>query len=207
MKTSQIHIHRIWWPKLTVTAFQCLTTETASLDIDLSIKLDLLWVANSLRCHSHQAKQGGNSHSLANIGTRFMDLCLAASSKVSESRWIDVGAQFVLQATLHEQSEGTTISNDLDQLRSWTSDNAARNAQWEHTWLSELSRYAVLPKDAQVSPEQKYPFTLFKAMVMEFLLDLMTTLDPPILIQLECGKLGNLSRTETQKLLERAGQR
>jgi hypothetical protein len=39
---------------------------------------------------------------------------------------------------------------------------------------------------------------------MRFLLDLMTVLEPPILIELERGKLGNLSRDETRALLERA---
>ncbi|GLB10648.1 hypothetical protein AtubIFM57258_007057 [Aspergillus tubingensis] len=41
--------------------------------------------------------------------------------------------------------------------------------------------------------------------VHRFLTDLMKTLDPPILIQLERGKLGGLSREETQQLKDRIG--
>ncbi|CAK40925.1 hypothetical protein CBS63078_6235 [Aspergillus niger] len=42
-------------------------------------------------------------------------------------------------------------------------------------------------------------------LVHRFLTDLMKTLDPPILIQLERGRLGGLSREETQQLKDRIG--
>ena len=54
---------------------------------------------------------------------------------------------------------------------------------------------------------KKYPLNQFKETVMLFLLDLMTTLDQPVLMQLERGKLGNLSRMETELLLQRVGIR
>lgn len=46
-----------------------------------------------------------------------------------------------------------------------------------------------------------------KSAVVDFLSDLVKTLDPPVLVQLERGQLGKLSRAETEQLKIRVGIR
>jgi hypothetical protein len=43
--------------------------------------------------------------------------------------------------------------------------------------------------------------------VLVFLFDLMSALDSPLLIELERGQIGRLTRDETQRLKERIGLR
>ena len=87
-------------------------------------------------------------------------------------------------------------------------------------WIDENlgGEFSGIDFDVQTSPgksafhaaqegRKKYPLNQFRETVMLFLLDLMTTLDQPVLMQLERGKLGNLSRMETELLLQRVGIR
>lgn len=127
-----------------------------------------------------------------------MNLCLSAVPKVSESRWLELGVQFLHQASIHENMTPDD-ADAIKHLREWNCINPDRNKRWFQT------RQAYGNVGAEF--ERKFPLPRFKKIVMRFLLDLMTVLDPPILIELERGKLGNLSRDETRQLLERAGLR
>ncbi|KAJ5767914.1 hypothetical protein N7533_000497 [Penicillium manginii] len=170
----------------------------SSLAVDLNIKREILWVADAVRCYKQEPRQGRepDSPQLATIGLQFMNLCLAAVPKVSESRWLDVGAQFLHQAAVHDhhaQDPGA-----IKRLQEWVCINPRRNKRWFETWQAYGCNEGV------AESSRRFPLTRFKDTVMRFLLDLMTVLEPPILIELERGKLGNLSRDETRALLERA---
>jgi hypothetical protein len=52
---------------------------------------------------------------------------------------------------------------------------------------------------------RKLPLFRFEGDVIDLLFDIMKSLEPPVLIQLERGKLGDLSRAETQALKDRIG--
>lgn len=138
-----------------------------------------------------------------------MDLCSAAVDKVSITRWFNTGAQFMLQAALEEHHQADTPSHTLHKLSRWTPPNSA----WNPKWASIRQQYAgELPDLGDMSTVRdslirKFPFMGFKSSVLMFLSDLMSTLDPPLLIQLEQGQVGQLSRAATQGLKERIGIR
>lgn len=143
---------------------------------------------------------------LARIGIEFMDLCSTAKSKVSETRWVETGAWFLAQAALEESHEGHPPSEDLTRLRGWTPSEPLHKYQGANVFqhrARELFPFG-LASETRAS-DRENGIRQLKAIVMRFLMDLMVTLDPPILLQLERGKLGDLSRDETQRLKERVG--
>lgn len=183
------------------------------LPLDLDIKLRILTVAYQLWNYTlppATPRAGGDPNPrLASIGIEFMDMCAVAVSKVSETRWFDTGARFMTQAVLEEQRDGTARPEALDRFYAWKPSGPERNLKWS----SAFERYAAELPDSAGGPaawethQQRYPFAEFKAIVVAFLFELMTTLDPPVLIQLEQGKLGSLTTAETQQLKERIGIR
>lgn len=177
----------------------------APLPQDLDIKMSVLAVADQLR-HT-LTDQHENCLPVAKIGIEFMNLCSKAISKVSKKRWFDAGARFVVQARLDDQREECQPSEDFLQLNSWSPGDAALDARWikiRQRYTDDLDM--VLVNNAHTATA-KYPPLEFKAIILTFLRDLMTTTDAPILIQLERGKLGDLSREETQNLKDRVGLR
>lgn len=143
------------------------------------------------------------------MGIEFLDLCSTAASKVSETRWFDTGARFMVQAVIEEHREGIAPSDVLSKFRAWNPGDPARHAKWANVrqrYASELPNHSGMSA-AHNSISHKFPFAEFKTTVLVFLSDLMTTLDTPLLIELERGQIGNLSRAETQRLKERLGLR
>lgn len=148
---------------------------------------------------------------LSIIGVEFMELCALAVHKVSETRWFETGAQFVAHAVIEERYEGSTPtpSEDVSKLCAWAPSDPARNSKWikiRQRCINEL------PNHCDLSPTRsdlnhKFPFEQFRSCVLVFLFDLMSTLDSPLLIELERGQIGRLTRDETQRLRERIGLR
>lgn len=136
-----------------------------------------------------------------------MDLCATAISKVSETRWFDIGAQFLMQASLEELHEQNSFSDMQNTLSTWNPPDPTQIPRW----IGVRQRYVrELPEFGDISTvrgllAEKFPFEEFRTSTFIFLFDLMTTLDPPLLVQLERGQLGQLSRAETQLLKERIG--
>ncbi|KAJ5798217.1 uncharacterized protein N7503_007513 [Penicillium pulvis] len=176
---------------------------------DLAIKLQLLTVADQLRQYIAQGNQNlVENMRLSTIGMRFMGLCSTASAKVSETRWFDTGVRFMVQAVLEGRREEIQPSEDLHKLCSWTPSEPAQISKWEivrQRYAGELSDASQTNKAQSVA--LKSPLPEFIAIVGTFLRDLMTTLDAPILIQVERGQLEGLSPEETQRLKARVGLR
>lgn len=178
---------------------------------DLNIKLRILEISDKVRRYkvapAEIAFEG--SRSLSQIGIEFMDLCSAAVEKVSTTRWFNAGAQFMLQAALEEYYNGDTPSHTLHKLSTWIPPNPA----WNSKWTSIRQQYAgALPDPGEMSTvrdslTRKYPFADFKHSILVFLGELMSTLDPPLLIQLEQGQVGQLTRAATRSIKERIGIR
>lgn len=111
----------------------------------------------------------------------------------------------MIQSALQGVREGVEVS--LRQFSTWTPDTSERRSKW---WDVRESYAAEIPDDlgdraAWETLNQQHPFAHFKAIVVEFLFELMTTLDAPILLQLERGKLDGWTAEETQQLMEEAG--
>lgn len=132
-----------------------------------------------------------------------MDLCSSATSKVSETRWFDVGARILAHAARDEQAKGNSPSHDLNQLYSWSSNNHSHQMKWEKA----RSEYLAKPPLNRTVDTQSSELELskLKDIILRFLVDLVNTLDQPILVQLERGKLWDLSALETHRLKERVG--
>lgn len=178
---------------------------------DLDIKLRVLGVAHRIRHYMPTQEQHsrGACPPLSEIGIEFMDLCAAAVHKVSETRWFDIGARFMVQAVLEEQPEGSPPSDSLSKLCAWAPNDPARNLKWmriRQSYTKDLPNHVDISA-ARIDLNRKFPFEEFRFFVLVFLFDLMTTLDSPLLIQLERGQVGNLTRDETQRLKERVGLR
>ncbi|KAJ5114591.1 hypothetical protein NUU61_000350 [Penicillium alfredii] len=207
--------HDVDWLVHSIQTFQSSRTESPAPppSRDLKIKLQLLTVAHRLRGYTPaRDARSRPTPTLSAIAIEFMDLCSAAVDKVSEPRWFDIGARFMLQAVLEEHRiADRTPSQALRQLFAWAPGEPDRDLKWAHS-RHQYSSDLPLPgrpsaPERQDALAQKFPLFEFKNLVIEFLRDLMTTLDPPILIQLERGKLGSLSRAETQQLKARIGLR
>ncbi|KAJ5885320.1 hypothetical protein N7495_009830 [Penicillium taxi] len=187
---------------------------TATLEIplpqDIEIKLQTLEVAYELFNHDTSPETCSHrSHiQLSKIGIDFMDLCTAAASIVSETSWLDICARFQVQALLEEIKSGHDLSEDTCKLLAWAPADPDLNSKWLHIRQRYSSQ---LPRPGEVSTGHKMasesPIDEFKAIVTNFLINLMTKLDAPVLIQLERGKLFDLSREETRALKERVGLR
>lgn len=166
-------------------------------------------MADALRVYN-PVPTSGRPPRLSSIGLEFMDLCTKVISRVSETRWFDTGAQFLIQAAVEEPREGDTSSDVLHQFSkfsAWTPSDRSRMSKWmriRQRYINELPGPEEFPS-LRASLMEKFPFMEFKASVLKFLFDLMVTLDPPLLIQLERGQVGQLSRAETQRLKERIG--
>ncbi|KAJ5633024.1 hypothetical protein N7490_009363 [Penicillium lividum] len=200
------------WQVESLEGFRSLVASThpeIPLPQDLHIKLQLLAVADGLRHYGAQSNQTQEEcPRLPAIGVAFMDLCTTAAAKVSETRWFDTGARFMVQAVLEDQRDGRQPSEDMSKLCSWSPSDPALGSKW----VNIRQRYASALTDAiehhrGQSVTQNYPLSEFKAIAMTFLRDLMMTLDPPIIIQLERGQLSGLSPEETQRLKARVGLR
>lgn len=177
---------------------------------DVEIKIRILDLANQLRLYeltqSTRIRRAGGTPRLAKIGLEFMNLCTIAAHKVSEARWFDIGARLLVQAALEEQRENEISSEDLSKLCSWTPGEPARDSRWTNVRQGYLEDWPSRITGAQ-PPGDKVNFHEFMTEMVEFLTDLMNTLDPPILIQLERGKLGDLTHDETQQLKAQVGLR
>ncbi|KAJ5256552.1 hypothetical protein N7478_012656 [Penicillium angulare] len=176
---------------------------------DLGIKFGILTAADQLR-HATTTRTDQSREQrvpISQTGMMFVQLCSAASSKISESRFFDALARFIIQAIIEDQSEGRQPSKYLTELCSWAPEDPAQRSKWtaiRQRYVDELDLGS--PRATQKAVQQ-YPLLEFITILTTFLRDLMTTLDPPVLIQLERGKLGDLTREDTQDLKNLVGLR
>ncbi|KAJ6153781.1 hypothetical protein N7470_006740 [Penicillium chermesinum] len=170
---------------------------------DVQIKTRILAVADGLRKHTHT--EAPDRKALPALGLEFLELCATVVERVSKKRWFDVGALWIYLATKEYQyGDDVSPSEDLLKLCSWVPNDPGLSLRWAQVrwkYVSEPSNPGDIPT---VSPSLPQPLDRHAVMIIgEFLYDLMATLDAPILIQLERGKLGDLTRAETQDLLNR----
>lgn len=146
-----------------------------------------------------------------NLLDKYITLCHVSKNKLPEGH-ADIATKLVMQAA---SNECRTIGNGsrhgyrecvhrvIEHLRK-NSDPGKSQANTEY--LSYIRLPIDPPPDAMREARQrKSRENGIVSAVHGFLTNLMKTLDPPILLQLERGKVGGLSREETQKLKEKVG--
>ncbi|PWY65945.1 hypothetical protein BO94DRAFT_504594 [Aspergillus sclerotioniger CBS 115572] len=142
---------------------------------------------------------------------RFITLCHASKNRLPEGH-ADIATKLIMQAAL---SECRTIGNRsrdgyrecvhrvIERLRK-TSNSGISQANTEY--LSYIRLPIDPPPDGtREAPQRISHINGMAPAVHVFLTNLMKTLNPPILLQLERGKLGGLSREETQQLKDKVG--
>ncbi|RAL06303.1 uncharacterized protein BO80DRAFT_7789 [Aspergillus ibericus CBS 121593] len=141
-----------------------------------------------------------------NLLDKFVRLCLVSNNKLPEGH-TDIATELIKQAALNEYCTMGTQPRDgysecahrvIGRLRE-TLEHGSNQLSTEY--LSYVRLPIDLPPDVWKMPRDNG----ISRAVHCFLTDLMKMLDPPILIQLERGKLGGLSREETQKLRDKVG--
>ncbi|KAJ6032399.1 hypothetical protein N7540_003131 [Penicillium herquei] len=176
---------------------------------DLDIKFRILSLADHLRRVGIRSEDSDpNRPSISQFGLEFRDLCLTAIDRVCELRWFDTTARLIIQALLDDKRRGhQQFSQDTLNLYSWTPGDPERDAVWSKVRYSYISDLDIRVEFPEQLLAENYPIQEFKAVLMTFLRDLMMVMDEPVLLQLERGKLWDLTPEETQDLKSRCGLR
>ncbi|KAJ5726481.1 uncharacterized protein N7483_007838 [Penicillium malachiteum] len=176
---------------------------------DLDIKFRILSLADHLRrvgIRSEDSDQ--NRPSISQFGLEFRDLCLTAIARICELRWFDTTARLIIQALLDDKRRGhQQFSQETLNLYSWTPGDPERDAVWSKVRYSYLSDLDIRVEFPEQLFADNYSIEEFKDVSMTFLRDLMMVMDEPVLLQLERGKLWDLTPEETQDLKTRCGLR
>ena len=141
-----------------------------------------------------------------------MELCAMAKEKVSVTRWVDITAQFLMQAAAEEyHRHGNESPETFNKCLSWEPNDHSQAFVWKQAsakYVDSLQsqRRALLNAHSETTSSEG-SLRRLEGIVVDFLLDLMRTLDPPVLVQLEIGQLGRLSRAETEQLKGQIGFR
>ena len=174
---------------------------------DLQLKLKILDLADGIRTYTTPT---AGRRPLVDLALDFMNLCSFAVAKVSKTRWFEIGAICTRLAVADYQIQ----TNDDDghppegllKLCSWAPDDPGLSSRWTDVQWKFVDKPPTAGGIPTVSsPVPQLTGSDLLMMMGEFLYDLMMTLDEPILIQLERGRLRDLTREETNSLLERVG--
>ncbi|KAE8148824.1 hypothetical protein BDV25DRAFT_141417 [Aspergillus avenaceus] len=206
------------WYTDTIGIFRSQLPATALLSDDVRIKLQLLELVNGFRqypfdnrnlnppstfSHTNQ----GKSVTLMQMATSFKSLCKTVSTMVSETNWVDIAAQFVIQAVL-EKHQAPGFTDTQNQRIAWAKETLEQ-LSGEGQVSAQYMRYVQPPigpdHDRLTSSFSELPIDRFRWSVFDILRTIMKMLEPPVLIQLERGQLCGLSRAETQDLKNRVG--
>ncbi|XP_077660482.1 uncharacterized protein AFUA_3G05380 [Aspergillus fumigatus Af293] len=146
------------------------------------------------------------------IAYAFISLCIVANDHLPNTNWADIAAQLMLKAASEKHSShGSTTPDIFYELIAQAPESVKKWPEWQRvadkyeTYLQPPFR--VLPSRDLETALQRPPTHRLGTIIIEFLFDLMRRLSPPILLQLERGKLCGLSRAETQGLKTKVGLR
>lgn len=146
------------------------------------------------------------------IAYAFISLCIVANDHVSDTNWADIAAQLMLKAASERhESYGITTPETFSELIAQAPESFKRTPDWQRV-ADKYETYiqpplGVLPSRHLESTLKRLHTHRLGTTIIEFLFDLMRRLNPPILLQLERGKLYGLSQAETQGLKTKVGLR
>ncbi|GIJ87182.1 hypothetical protein Asppvi_006088 [Aspergillus pseudoviridinutans] len=142
------------------------------------------------------------------IAYAFISLCIVANDHLSDN-WADIAAQLMLKAAY--ENHGSTMPDKFYELIAQAPEALKKKPDWQRV-ADKYETYlqpplGVLPSRDLETPLKRLPTHQLGTIIIEFLFDLMRCLNPPVLLQLERGKLYGLSRAETQGLKTKVGLR
>ncbi|KAE8349070.1 hypothetical protein BDV28DRAFT_160809 [Aspergillus coremiiformis] len=200
-----------------------LSPELLSDDIKVKIQLFKFAIAFQyyqearLRPQYHEfqpnTRTGGleeRSISLPELAASFISLCNTVGARLSQAKWIDAASYFVLYVIIEEyRTSDTPVS--LNKRVAWAEEILNEISNVSHIssqYLSDLQPPKKTPARVHWNTvSAKFPLQQFECAVFDVLIDIMMVLEPPVLVQLERGKLWGLSCAETKQLKDRVGLR
>ncbi|KAF7590162.1 hypothetical protein BBP40_003183 [Aspergillus hancockii] len=211
------------WHIDTLHTIQSVLPHPEPFPYDLDIKVPLFEFADVFWCYSHQylnlqpqESQLDTSRdrlpdkliSLSKLATTFISLCHAVGARLSETEWTGIATQFVIHAVL-EEYRTSGFSASFVECIAWaeeTLDQISSRRQASGRYMNYLQPPSGTPLNAHLDTiSARFPLHQFKYSVFDVLIGIMKVLEPPVLIQLERGRLWGLSRAETQQLKDRVG--
>lgn len=168
-----------------------------------------LSMLHNLKIPPGNARSRRRLHPLLNITPEFIKLCAIASPKVSECCCSNITSQLIMQTIIEEiRIFGEPSPENLNARRvlGMPPSGELRWAQNCDTYINYLQPPpGVQPKIHIEDMSNKFPLFQFEGVVIDFLFNLMKKLDPPVLVQLERGKLRGMTGLETRQLKRRVG--
>ncbi|KAJ5510869.1 hypothetical protein N7453_002972 [Penicillium expansum] len=174
---------------------------------DLNFKLRIFYLSN-LFLHWDPPKDRDLGHfvPLSDIAVQFMDFCQSAVAHVSRTRWLDLGAHFMIHAILEEEAR---FPDQLHRLCNWRTNDSELDIWWEVSRTMFLEHmpppFGTADPKSREELNEVCPLQLLQHRYVDFFEDLMEVLDAPLLLQLEHGQLEGLTREETQRVRDYCG--
>ncbi|GAQ04885.1 hypothetical protein ALT_2206 [Aspergillus lentulus] len=146
------------------------------------------------------------------IAYAFLSLCIVANDHLSDTNWADIAAQLMLKVASEKHgSHGSTTPDIFYELIAQAPEAVKERPEWQQV-VDKYETYLQPPLGVHPSRDletalKRLPTHQLGTIIIEFLFDLMRRLNPPVLLQLERGKLYGLSRAETQGLKTKIGLR
>lgn len=215
--------HDLNWHADTVHTLKSALQLSGFFSDDILVKVQLLEFAKvfrsypgaclALQPHGSQLATGNacleaKSTPLPELAVAFISLCRTVGTKLSGARWTDTAALFFMQAAVEEYRTSES-SDGLSKRIAWAEEilgQAANTNPASRRYMSHLRPPVGTPLNIHLDTvSAKFPLPQFRSAVLDVLLDIMKVLESPVLIQLERGKLGGLSRAETRQLKDRVG--
>ncbi|GIK00998.1 hypothetical protein Aspvir_005030 [Aspergillus viridinutans] len=141
------------------------------------------------------------------IAYAFISVCIVANDHLSNTNWADIAAQLMLKAASEKHgSHGSTTPDIFYELIAQAPEALKKQPDWQRV-ADKYETYLQPPLGLLETALKRLPTHQLGTIIIEFLFDLMRCLNPPVLLQLERGKLYGLSRAETQGLKTKVGLR
>jgi hypothetical protein len=146
------------------------------------------------------------------IAYAFISLCIVANDRLSDTNWADIAAQLMLKAASQKHGSHGSITPDIFyEMIAQAPETVKKRPEWQRV-ADNYETYlqpplGVLPSRDLETALKRLPTHQLGTIIIEFLFDLMRRLNPPVLLQLERGKLYGLSRAETRGLKTKVGLR
>ncbi|RAH71029.1 uncharacterized protein BO66DRAFT_63263 [Aspergillus aculeatinus CBS 121060] len=202
--------HNIEWYLRTIETTRAVLLDPSSLSDDINTKDRLLNFA-VIFCHRYALLQ--NSAPVVTalfLLANFLALCEGEGPGESWPELKDAISAHLIMAAAQEElaAAGIQSTSDYDECihrvhEAIEEQSPAKGRQGYLKYFQPPSGLSLEVHLRDISNE--LPAAQLARAVVEYLTNLMQSLDPPILLQLERGKLGGLTREETRRLKERVG--
>ncbi|RJE19384.1 hypothetical protein PHISCL_08280 [Aspergillus sclerotialis] len=146
---------------------------------------------------------------LINITVEFIKLCAMASSKVPQPCWFNTISQLLMQSIIEELRIFGELSTQNLKARLAPELVSPRELEWAQncdTYINYLQPPpGVHTKHHLEDISDRFPLFQLEGVIIDAIVNLMKKLDPPVLVQLERGKLRGMTVLETRRLKRRLG--